>query len=799
MYHPFLYLIFSTDPDHYFGNNKPGMTKQEKINELLAKVDLLLKRQDEFSKEIDKLRVEINRLRASESIPLKQDALLVDADFEAPLPEFNEPKSIPTAPQAPIPPPRERSKIRLDLEKFIGENLINKVGIAITIIGVAIGAKYSIDNNLISPLTRILLGYLAGLSLLGIGIRLKKNYANYSAVLVSGAMAILYFITYFAYSYYGLIHQILAFALMVVFTAFTTMAALRYDRQVIAHIGLVGAYAVPYLLGGEGGNVAVLFVYMAIINIGILIIAFKKYWKLLFYAAAGFTWVIYFLWYVSEYHKEEPLGLAFGFLCLFFAIFYLTFIAYKTLQKEEFAIQDILLLLGNSFIFYGIGFDILDNHAWSEPLLGLFTVANGVIHALVSVVIYRQQLVDKKLFYFILGLAIVFMTIAIPVQLDGSWVTLLWVGEAALLFWIGRTKNIAFYERLSYPLLFLAFISLCIDWAINYDGADIYGQANTITPLLNINFLSSALFIAAVGFMNYLNLNKQYTPTLNPDKWWPRFAAFSVPSILLMAIYFAFQMEIVNYWDQIYAGSRMEVDFNGYPTYQSDKDISRFKAIWMINYSLIFFSILAIVNMLKIKSRLLTAANLILILFALIAFLSKGILSLSELQHSYLNQSLAEYYPRGPFHIIIRYISLLIVAGTLFMAYRLTRQPYFHKNAKAIFECLLHGVILILVSSELIYLMDFSNSEQSYKLGLSILWGIYALFLIILGIWKHKKYLRIAAIVLFGVTLVKLFFYDISHLGTVPKTIVLVSLGVLLLIVSFLYNRFREVIAENEE
>jgi uncharacterized membrane protein len=81
-------------------------------------------------------------------------------------------------------------------------------------------------------------------------------------------------------------------------------------------------------------------------------------------------------------------------------------------------------------------------------------------------------------------------------------------------------------------------------------------------------------------------------------------------------------------------------------------------------------------------------------------------------------------------------------------------------------------------------------------LGLSILWGIYALWLISLGIWKQKKHLRIGAIVLFGLTLVKLFVYDISHLDTISKTIVFVSLGVLLLIISFLYNKFKNLILD---
>ena len=212
-----------------------------------------------------------------------------------------------------IPPIKKRNpaykpsfslKIKSDIEKFIGENLINKIGIAITIIGVAIGAKYSIEHELISPLTRIILGYLMGLVLLGFGIKLKSTYENFSAVLVSGAIAILYFITYAAYSFYSLFPQLPAFLLMVVFTGFAVVAAIKYDKQVIAHIGLVGAYAVPFLLSEGSGKVVILFTYMAIINVGILLIALKKYWKPLYFSSFICTWVIFAAWYFSKYKSN---------------------------------------------------------------------------------------------------------------------------------------------------------------------------------------------------------------------------------------------------------------------------------------------------------------------------------------------------------------------------------------------------------------------------------------------------------------------------------------------------------------
>jgi uncharacterized membrane protein len=784
----------------------------DKITQLLDKLDSLLKRQDDFSREITHLQTEIYRLKSPESEQpakseeVKQDLPIIDTDIEIKKEKITAEYQA-TQPQTPIeqpnqtfPPINKPPKGKSDLEKFIGENLINKIGIAITVIGVAIGAKYSIENELISPLTRIILGYLFGLGLLGFGITLKNKYENYSAVLVSGAMAILYFITYSAYGFYNLIPQIMAFALMVIFTVFTVMAAINYNRQIIALIGLVGAYAVPFLLSEGSGKVAILFSYMAIINIGILAIAFKKYWKPLYYVSFGVTWLIFLSWYVTNYQTNEHFRLALGFSSLFFGIFYLTFLAYKLLQKEKFVMSDIILLMINSFVFYGIGYTILDSDQIGRQLLGLFTLLNAVVHFVASVVIYRQKLDDKNIHYLIAGLVLVFITIAVPVQLDGNWVTLMWAGEAALLFWIGRTKSVLFYEKLSYPLMILAFFSIVQDWGNVYDFYNPENPSSRITPILNVNFLTSLLFIAAFVFINVLNQKKQYASYLATPKGIFKLVYFAIPAILIFTIYYAFRMEIANYWDQLYTDSAIKINAGNqeYPDYYWNNDLRWFKEIWIINYSLLFVSILSFVNLRRLKNKQLGLINLGLIVLALVVFLTQGLYNLSELRNNYLGQTLSEYYQRGPINLWMRYISFSFVALALYSSYKYIKEAFTQSNVKVVFELLLHTTIVWIASSELINWMDIYKSEQSNKLGLSILWGIYSLFLIAFGIWKKNRLLRIGAIALFGITLIKLFFYDISHLNTIAKTIVFVSLGVLLLIISFLYNKYKLLIADDE-
>jgi hypothetical protein len=155
------------------------MEEHNRLDELYNRLELLIRKQEKFNMEINELRREIFFFQQQNKNQRHPDLLtakskLPSSDREGGKRKFS------------------AAEYRSNLEKFIGENLISKIGIVITVIGVVIGAKYSIEHQLISPLARIVLGYLLGAGLMGIGLHLKKDYKNYSAVLVSGAIAILY-------------------------------------------------------------------------------------------------------------------------------------------------------------------------------------------------------------------------------------------------------------------------------------------------------------------------------------------------------------------------------------------------------------------------------------------------------------------------------------------------------------------------------------------------------------------------------------------------------------------------------
>ena len=149
---------------------------------------------------------------------------------------------------------------------------------------------------------------------------------------------------------------------------------------------------------------------------------------------------MYIQWYLTAFQPYEHFEIALFFLYVIFATFYLMFLVYKLNQKEKFEIDDVLLLLANSFLFYGFGYNILIHDTAGQQFLGLFTFFNAIVHFIFSVIIYSQNISNRNFFNLVSGLVIVFMTIAIPLQLDGEWLTLLLVAEAMFLFCDGK-KN----------------------------------------------------------------------------------------------------------------------------------------------------------------------------------------------------------------------------------------------------------------------------------------------------------------------------------------------------------------------
>jgi len=252
-------------------------------------------------------------------------------------------------------------------------------------------------------------------------------------------MASVYFTTYAAFVYYSLLSFPLTFVLMVLFTFYTVFEAIRYDRQEIAILGLVGAYGIPFLISPNRGNPELLFLYMAIINAGILVLSIKKAWILMGRLAQAITWIIFIGWLVMQ-EAVQLKGTGLLYMTLFFFLFFLNAIAPKVLRKEKLAVaHTYLLVLNNSALFvsalfvFGSSFEN-SSLATISLFLSLFAAAQALLFYG-----WKEDHTRNAIGYYALSLFVVF----IGFQWHGIVVTLLWLLTAVVLFVIGvRYKSI---------------------------------------------------------------------------------------------------------------------------------------------------------------------------------------------------------------------------------------------------------------------------------------------------------------------------------------------------------------------
>ena len=432
-----------------------------------------------------------------------------------------------------------------------------------------------------------------------------------------------------------------------------------------------------------------------------------------------------------------------------------------------------------------------------DSYLGMFTIGNAVVHLLAAFAASRIAKIPTDMIYLLGALVITFATIAVPVQLDGRSVTMIWSTMAALLFTIGRMKQIRLYENYSFALVALATLSLYIDWvtfAFDFDGS--------AYPIANGLFVTGLLYVVAMATIFYVNRKEEFEPVIDTNV--RDVIRYAIGAATLLALYNLFRIEIANYFDYKQILSTKVVDGDGYTYPLVDRDLTRFSYVSQIDYTMVFLAVLGMVNIKRVRDMVLASATIVAGLFSLFVFLTAGLYMLGELRESYLLGTEAAHFVRSSFHIIFRYISLACVAALLYVLHEYSADEYTEKIGgmrlyAIFFDFVLHLSLLILLSSELVNWMDIFGYVASYKLGLTILWGVYALALVGIGIRRSKQHLRIGAIVLLGVTLAKLFVYDITDLSTVARTVVFVSLGILMLIVSFLYNRYKNFIFGPDE
>ena len=359
-----------------------------------------------------------------------------------------------------------KQKKQVNYEKFIGENLFGKIGILIFVIGVGFFVKYAIDKNWINETFRTVLGFLTGAVLLAVAERLQKKYRTFSSLLAGGAFAVFYLTVAIAFHYYHIFSQTMAFIILIGVTVFMSVLSVVYNRRELAIISLVGGFLAPFIVSSGEGSYLVLFTYVSILNLGMFGLSIYKKWGELPMISFVFTWLIMGIFLLFSYTSSSTV--ISGHLFLFTTLFYFIFLlpVFSILRGEDMRTMSrglVFVIITNNFIYLLSGALFLRNMGWSFKASGLLSLFIALVNLGLVLWLWKSRKDYKFLVYTTLGLVLTFVSITVPIQLDGNYITLVWASEMVLLLWLYIKSRIRVYEYAAKILVGLTFISYLMD------------------------------------------------------------------------------------------------------------------------------------------------------------------------------------------------------------------------------------------------------------------------------------------------------------------------------------------------
>jgi uncharacterized membrane protein len=328
------------------------------------------------------------------------------------------------------------------LERARGGNPLARLGVLITFIGAVYLIRYAAEEGWLPIELRLGGLALAAFALVVTGWRLHRRAdgagESYGLTLQGGGFALLYLTVLAAFRLYALITPTAAFALLAATAAAAAWLAVRQDASLLAMTGFAGGYAAPLLIGGEGGAYA-LFAYYTVLDVGVLAIVAARGWTRLAVMGFVFTFVVTALWRGSRYQPDwfaSTEGFLFGYWALFVAMTVLA-----SLRDRARGWLSGTLTFGLPAAVMALQASLVERH---EDGLALTSVGLGLAYAALACGCHRaarDRVPLARLAEAFAAIAVVLLTLAVPLRYDAQLTAATWALEGAGAIWLGVVQG----------------------------------------------------------------------------------------------------------------------------------------------------------------------------------------------------------------------------------------------------------------------------------------------------------------------------------------------------------------------
>lgn len=657
-------------------------------------------------------------------------------------------------------------------------NLINLFGALTVIFAIAIFFKISVDKGWIGPILRVLLGYIFGLGALGIGEYCQnKNYKKATIGFIGLGQVVLFLTTWFAQYSFHLINWPIAFICFLSITALVVAQALRYNSQAIAVFGIIGGFLVPILASSNDRDFILIGAYYFILTLGILFIAYQKNWKILKWLSLSTNYLFLFIWSIilinSNSHQTISHNPSFQlanyllFLAGFF-ILYTAIACYRAIKRaEQLDVFDLCLLIATGI--FSVLLSLIALKGQYLIYLGIVCILVAFVYLFLCRLLISKESLNKRDFNVFLSLSVAFLTLAIRLIVPVKFVSITWALEAILLAWLSDKKELNFL-RFNYSCI-LVIIALRLLIADNILSSAYSFQEHKYYPF-NLTTISG---LASIGAFFYC-LKKYQTTNIELEL--EKIKQNSISTLVL--------------WSSILIFSLLVFSREFYGLAESLFPSSSFSHVVHIGLLVLFGNImfwLFCKTQLKEQNR----PKLILIsaFWVILLLISNNIFS----HFIYYNQQQIIWA-----HSMILVLLLLIFnLFTLHKKFKSSSESQLSKLPIIIFST---GVVLsMLIIRREVHLFTYSqaDSEANYQISLSVLYSLLALGIYILGLFKKQKDYILISYILFAFVGLKVYFKDLVNLEPILRGLSLLVFGSILLLCSFLEQKFKEIKTERKK
>ena len=670
-------------------------------------------------------------------------------------------------PPEPTQPPAQPSRTREEWEAFVGGRLLNRIGAFAIIIGIGFFLKHAFDNNWISEPVRVLFGLLVGGGALVVARRTHaRGFEIFAQGLVGAGIGILYLSVYASFNYYSLLPQIPSFVLMAGVTTLALVQAIQYRSLGVAILGWAGGYLTPWMLSTGEPNEVKLFVYLALLTVAMLgLVVRMPAWSVLQPLTLAGTWLWYFIWHADMY-DTDVLSMTLFFVLVFWA----AFVAADQVQLRTgapFGWERRTSLIANS-VLGGLALWLVVEPE-SDVIAGFVVLGMAAAYLLP----FLRSIHDPGRPYSAVSTTVASALAVVGLGLVASehGDVALWSGLAALTVYASLKRGLPHLVVVAQVIILLAAAHLA-----TIVGSLVSETVRDFTPVIHERTLGFGGLFAG-SFLAFVFLRG------DADRRAARDLFLTVAGMALVVYCTVEVNDLLRVW-------RLDLE-------QDPMAFRWFLSVLMIGalWSLLGLAAFAV----GLRNRLLALVwlGVVTLLLGAVVIAVRGV-SVNVIS----------------FHVPLlnlRVVAMLATALAVAFAARLALQyrdlapllPSIHR----VFAIGAIVVIFSLLSGETLDWFERSvdavreegadvlaDLQDGQQLALSLVWLLYSVVLMVVGFWRSNRGLRLIAIGLFGITILKIFLYDLSSLETAYRIVSFVGLGAILLGVSYGYQRYKHLL-----